>query len=209
MPDADGRRTFRIERIPVADHWRLPVSGCVEQVAIDYAFSILVTEYRAGRGDREEHELHKNLAEVPDFQWTLRIEAPFVLEQPGEHHALEPGADYPALAPALAVTNQKVTGVELWGDGRIRVSFANDMAIDVHHQPELTPEAWELWVEGDDFLVPDDLLDGGAGTLELRGTAIMPVDGVQARSKPPGQGPLHLRGWAAVFRGRRGAYRKQ
>jgi hypothetical protein len=111
------------------DHWVLPCEGLVVgQVRIDYAYGLEFTE---------------TPERAADISWSLRVESLFSFTDiVGAVHRIDPEGPAEALGPALVARHQQLIDGDIWANGRIRLSLANDCVVDV--EPHERYEAWTL-----------------------------------------------------------------
>lgn len=111
------------------DHWALPCEGLVVgQVRIDYAFGLEFTE---------------TPTRAAEVAWRLRVNTHFTFDDgQGRELHLDPEGPAEQLAPALVVRHQQLVEANVWANGRIRMTFASGVVIEV--EPHDRYEAWTM-----------------------------------------------------------------
>jgi hypothetical protein len=105
----------------VEQGWQLPIEGMtVTQIAVDYAVTIAL-----------------------DAQFAVRIGMPFKQFGPDSTiQSLDPEADPSLLAPALKLLRTKAVSGFAFDDGRLELTFEEDLRVSVPSSDEFEP--WEL-----------------------------------------------------------------
>ena len=160
----------------------LPCEGLiVGQVRIDYAYGLEFTE------------TPERAAEVA---WRLRVNTPFTFsDTAGSEDYFDPGGPAEHLAPALVARHQQLVEGNVWANGHIRMTFANNAILEV--EPHNQYEAWTMTpdpIDGFPFTLvcpigpqPASRLELATGLTATRPAAFRPARLRLAPQTPPPQ----------------------